>query len=218
MWHIIKNSNKNMTSNIEVLKKYMIDLGLPMTFEQAQKSDLFFDIQLIRRGKDHPKMPAANYTFKTYYITSIEKFDWFIGEIKKCCDMFGLRAYISVNAKSKEEALKKTCERYAHNIVTNDYRSPWKSFSSVCGGLDGEEKRWVVDIDNLKVRESILKFIRNCESKYDDPYVCDIPTRNGCHIITHPFNLQRFNKMCMEENIEVPEVKKNHLTLLYENL
>ena len=56
-----------MTSNIEVLKKYMIDLGLPMTFEHAQKSDLFFDIQLIRRGKDYPNLPSANYDFKTYY-------------------------------------------------------------------------------------------------------------------------------------------------------
>ena len=207
-----------MTSNELLLKKYMIDLGLPMTFELAQKSDLFFDIQLIRRGKDHPNLPAANYEFKTYYITSIEKFDWFIPEIKKCCDMFGLRAYISVNAKSKKEATKKTCERFAHNIVTNDYRSPWKSFPSVCGGKKKKKKRWVVDIDNLKDRESILKIIRNCESKYDDPYVCDIPTRNGCHIIAHPFNLQRFNEVCKKENIEAPEVKKNHLTLLYENL
>lgn len=207
-----------MTSNELLLKKYMVDLGLPLTFNDAEKSDLFFDIQLIRRGKDHPNLPAANYEFKTYYITSIEKFDRIIDEMKKCCDIFGLRAYISVNAKSKQEASKKTCERFAHNIVTNDYRSPWKSFSSVCGGLDGYEKRWIVDVDDLKDYGTIIKLIRMCESRYDDPYVCDIPTRNGCHIITHPFNLQRFNEMCKNENIELPEVKKNHLTLLYENL
>lgn len=211
-----------MTSNTEILRKYMIDLGLPMTFEQAQKSDLFFDIQLIRRGKDHPNLPAANYTFKTYYITSIEKFDWLIPEIKKCCDMFGLRAYISVNAKSKQEATKKTCEVYAHNIVTNDYISPWKSFSSVCGGLIGKEKRWVVDVDDcdgfIDYIEKVKNVIHSCESSYDEPIVTIMPTKSGCHIITHPFNIKRFKDVCDALTIIPPDIKQNHLTLLYENL
>ena len=199
---------------------YMAELGLPYTFEQGEKSDLFFDVQLIRRGKDHPNLPATNYTFKTYYIKCLEEFERRWEEMVTCCDIFQLRAYISVNAKSKEEAAKKTCEKYAHNIVTNDYRTPWKSFSSVCGGLDGKEKRWVVDVDcdDVHYFNTVLECIRKCESKYTDPYVCSLKTKSGFHIITHPFNLQKFNELCKSENIELPDVKKNHLTLLYENL
>ena len=59
-----------MTNNIEIMRKYMEDLGIPDT--QQHRNDLYFDVQLIRRGKDNPDMPAANYNFKTYYIDSIE--------------------------------------------------------------------------------------------------------------------------------------------------
>ena len=87
-----------MTNNIDIMRGYMKDLGIPS--EQKYRNDLYFDVQLIRRGKDNPDMLAANYTFKTYYIDSIELFDKYIEEIKTCCNLFRLRAYISVNAKS----------------------------------------------------------------------------------------------------------------------
>lgn len=213
-----------MTDNFSYIFKYMQDLGIVQTKDDALKTDLFFDVQLIRRGKDHPNLPAANYTFKTYYFDSLESFDKSYDEIKKCCNMFGLRAYVSVNVKSKQEAAKKTLEKYAHNIVMGEYRKPWKDFSSVCGGLDGVEKRWIVDCDNCDkysdyVRE-ICRIICLCDSSYKnpDPLVCTIDTKSGCHIITHPFNLKQFNDLCEYNKIDKPDIQKNHITLLYENL
>lgn len=211
-----------MTNNYLKMYEYMRDLGITQTADEALKNDLFFDVQLIRRGKDHPTMPAANYTFKAYYIDSLDRFDRYWDEIQKCCDIFGLRAYISVNAKSKKEARNKTCERIAHNIVINESRKPWKDFSSVCGSLEGVEKRWIVDVDDCEDIDvqlnKLSKIIRSCESAYEDPIVTTIPTRSGYHIITHPFNMQRYKSMCTEQGIETPEIKKNHITLLYENL
>ena len=211
-----------MTDNFKEMYKYMRELGIVLTKTEGQTSDLFFDVQLIRRGKDHPTMPTANYTFKTYYIDSLEAFEKSYDEIKKCCDMFGLRAYISVNAKSKIEASRKTCERYAHDIVSNDYRKPWKDFSSVCGGLDGKEKRWIIDVDDcedlIEYIKKIIEAIHQCESAYDDPIVTVMQTKSGYHIITHPFNMKRFKDLCDALSIIPPEIKKNHITLLYENL
>ena len=211
-----------MTDNFSYIFKYMQDLGIVQTKDEALKTDLFFDVQLIRRGKDHPNLPAANYTFKTYYFDSLDSFNKSYEEIKKCCDMFGLRAYVSVNAKSKQEAAKKTLERYAHNIVMGEYRKPWKDFSSVCGGLDGVEKRWVVDCDNTnKYSDYVLeicRIIRNCDSAFSDPIVTLFNTKSGCHIITHPFNLKQFNDLCEYNKVDKPDIKKNHITLLYENL
>ncbi len=52
-----------MTNNFDVIEEYLI--------------------LLVRRGKDHPNLPAANYTFKEYYIDSIEKFKKLQPEIMK---------------------------------------------------------------------------------------------------------------------------------------
>lgn len=211
-----------MTDNFSVMYEYMEGLGIVQTPDQALKTDLFFDIQLIRRGKDHPDLPSANYTFKTYYIDNLDSFKKQYDEIKKCCDMFELRAYISVNAKSKREAAAKTLERYAHNNVMGEFRKPWRDFSSVCGGLDGKEKRWVVDCDDCEdfadYIEKVKLSIKSCKSGYENPIVTSIPTKSGCHIITHPFDLHVFNICCTQMCITKPDVKKNHITLLYENL
>jgi len=45
-----------------------------------------------------------------------------------------------------------------------------------------------------------------------------VPTKSGGHIITHPFNTVEFaNKACRCKTVE-GLIKKNGLTLLYENI
>lgn len=214
-----------MTDNIKIMRQYMIDLHIPDT--QLHRNDLYFDVQLIRRGKDNPDLPAANYTFKTYYIDSIELFDKYIDEIKTCCDLFRLRAYISVNAKSKLELSKKTLVKYAEMVSLGEFKKPWRFCDHVNGSLSGKEKRWVVDIDDVYPDMVDIKLlaiydaIRSCTSKWDDPIIVEIPTKTGCHLITHPFNTYEFENECkkrIEDIKEVPGIKKNHITLLYENL
>jgi hypothetical protein len=209
-----------MTNNIDVMKWYMKDLGIPT--EQKYRNDLYFDVQLIRRGKDNPDLPAANYTFKTYYIDSIELFDNYIEEIKTCCNLFRLRAYISVNAKSKLELSKKTLVKYSEMVSLNEFKKPWRFCDHVNGSLSGKEKRWVVDVDDCNNTDkyflTVCDNINKCTSKYENPIVMILPTKTGNHIITHPFNTYEFEKKCKECEIETPGIKKNHITLLYENL
>ena len=35
-------------------------------------SDLFYHLQILRRGKDHPNLSSANRVIKTYYIDNNE--------------------------------------------------------------------------------------------------------------------------------------------------
>lgn len=209
-----------MTDNIKVMRDYMKYLGIPE--KQQYRKDLYFDVQLIRRGKDNPDTPAANYTFKTYYIDSLELFDRYIEEIKTCCDMFHLRAYISVNAKSKIELSKKTLVKYAEMVALEESKKPWRFCDSVNGSLSGKEKRWVIDIDDCEDDNQYLYYVREaigrCSTKYDNAIITTLPTKSGFHIITHPFNTYEFNKHCEDMGIKMPEIKKNHITLLYENL
>ena len=209
-----------MTDNISIMRDYMKDLGIPE--KQQYRKDLYFDVQLIRRGKDNPDMPAANYTFKCYYIDSLELFDRYIEEIKQCCEMFKLRAYISVNAKSKIELSKKTLVKYAEMVALEESKKPWRFCDSVNGSMSGKEKRWVIDIDDCENNKQYLYYVREaigrCSTKYDNAIVVTLPTKSGFHIITHPFNTYEFNNHCKDMGIKTPEIKKNHITLLYENL
>lgn len=211
-----------MTNNFDIIREYVADLGIPQKYNT--RCDLYFDIQLIRRGKDHPDLPAANYTFKTYYIDCLDNFDKYKDEIIKCCEIFGLRAYIAVNVKSKSKSCLDIIAKYASNLSTGDCRKPWKVFGSICGSQTCKEKRWIVDCDeneceDLQYLVSVAKIVINeCESKYEKPIIMTIPTCSGYHIITHPFNLEKFKKMIVENGLKVPEIKKNHLTLLYENI
>lgn len=209
-----------MTDNINVMRDYMKYLGIPE--KQQYRKDLYFDVQLIRRGKDNPDTPAANYTFKTYYIDSLELFDRYIDEIKQCCEIFKLRAYISVNTKSKIELSKKTLLKYAEMVAVEESKKPWRFCDSVNGSLSGKEKRWVIDIDDCENDNQYLYYVREainrCSTKYDNAIVTTLPTKSGFHIITRPFNTYEFNKHCENMGIKMPEIKKNHITLLYENL
>ena len=58
--------------------------------------DIYYHLQILRRGKDHPELPAANRVIKPYFICSLESLDYVEDEIKKLCEFFGARAYINL--------------------------------------------------------------------------------------------------------------------------
>ena len=210
-----------MTNNFEFIKKYMQEQNIPATEEDAR--DLFFNIMLIRRGKDFPDMPAANYTFKSYYIDSIEKLNKVQDEIITCCDMFGLRAYVSVNVKSKEDFTKICTVKFAENNLSGDYKKPWRIIDHVFGSLQAKNKgRWIIDIDKCDDFDNYLNeichIINMCDSKYEQRIIAQIPTKSGIHLITYPFNVKQFADLCESKMLDKPEIKRNHITLLYEDL
>ena len=211
-----------MTDNYNFFRKYMLSLGIPEKKEYI--GDKVFSITLVRRGKDHPDLPSANYSFKHYYIDSIEVFDRYIEEIKTCCDIFKLRAYISVNTKSKKRIQLKCLHVLAENLSDGESKKPWRTFDRAFDITKSENQRWIVDVDDCKdekFAEFVESLIEKCQSSYDKKVVSRIPTKSGFHLITYPFNLQEFNNYWKEgefNNIPVPEIKKNHITLLYESI
>lgn len=210
-----------MTDNFTNFRNFM---QLP----EAEGGDAYYVIELVRRGKDCPDLPAANYHFKNYYIDTLTKYDKVQDEIRLLCRTLRLRAYVSVCRKSFRRVTMNTIAEMARRASLEDFRRPYAIFES-CSGKDvgTDDKHWVVDIDDcmfnthpsVQKRARIIRIVNECEPKGDKIEMM-LPTRTGTHLITRPFNLKQFHCLCKEEleEEEIPDVKKNHLTLLFEDL
>lgn len=189
--------------------------------------DKYYVIELMRRGKDNPDLPAANYHFKNYYIYSWKDYNTYKEEIKTICRLFRLRAYASVNFKLMSQVALDTMAESARRISAHDFKKFYSIFESCSGKFHiRANSLWVIDIDDedLEKWPNVIEDIRNiikndCKSKYDEPIVYKMPTRSGFHLITRPFDKMKFNKRFEELYHEsAPVIKDNHLTLLFEDL
>lgn len=220
-----------MTDNFKRYEEYMRSFGI-IPEKKDESGKYYFSVAIIRRGKDHPELPAANHTFATFYYSNFEKYIRSVEDIRKMCDVFGCRAYGTVVPKNKERLLKQIIVSSAKQMYINEFKSPWRIVEHCSDIMVLDFKRWVVDVDDV-VEDSPLvnelkQIISQCDSKAKNPVDTIFPTKSGAHIITHPFNLNQFSYGLMEKGIATSEdkakkmtnemVKKNHLTLLYENL
>ena len=187
--------------------------------------DIYYHLQILRRGKDHPELPAANRVIKPYFICSLESLDYVEDEIKKLCEFFGARAYINLTPKSIKKTTMLQLKYLAQRAYEGDFKKIWKSWNTCAGEIKGEESRWVVDYDypypeSCHTDDDVWILEANIDSKcepvkmmngkYVSKVIAEIPTKNGVHIITTPFNLQQFKQIYPDV-----DVHKNNPTLLY---
>lgn len=180
----------------------------------GESNNLFMHLQILRRGKDHPDLPAANKLIKAWLVRSKEHLDSLKDEVVFLCEHYKARAYISCAPKSIAKLNTLILRKLADNLHTGNVINPWHVFNSACGELQGVEKRWVVDVDtkNDEMISDIEDEIWTMWVSYSGQShpIKRIPTLNGVHLIVEPFNLQAFHR-----NFPDVEAKKNGLTALY---
>lgn len=208
-----------MTDNFDIYKQFITE---KWSYTDLPEGDSYFAVELIRRGKDNPDMPATNYHFKNYYIRKPEDLDKYKQEIKSLCEILHLRAYASVNIKSFKQVSLDTMAELARRIANNDYRKNYAVFESCSGQYcHSGDKQWVVDCDDCVLHdeypETVKELINSCKPD-GNKIVTEFPTKSGIHLITTPFDRQQFIELCETYDIKNVDIKKNHLTLLYENL
>lgn len=195
----------------------MIDnFNLIKSLLSFESDDVYYHLQILRRGKDHPELPAANRCIKAYFICKLESLDYLEEEIKKLCDFFQARAYINLAPKSIKRTTALQLKYLAQRIYEGDYKKIWKSWNTCAGEIKGEKSRWVVDLDNVSLNNA--EYINNISNYIDnvlEPYninkvITCIPTKSGTHLITSPFNIQKFR-----ESFPSIDVHKNNPTILY---
>ena len=180
---------------------------------EFRSDDDFYHCQIIKRKKEHPELGSNSYIVKTYYIKKIEELDYYRDEMILLATHHNARVQINLNRRSFEKMAFHTQKKIADQLMNRDYRSVRKAYNSCCGKYSNEtNKKWIIDVDeklDLSSLNKISKYINDQQPiglKVEDY----IPTKNGWHIITEPFNLQDFKK-------DYPDldVHKDNPTILY---
>ena len=107
----------------------------------------------------------------------------------------------------KPHKVKEGAIQTYENIVQN----PIKILNSSAGKVKSRNPLWIVDIDDISIRDSIEEFLSGLYIEQRQFFRIEIPTYQGIHLLVPPFNLKLFQS-------EFPniDVHKNSMgTLLY---
>lgn len=187
------------------------DLIRPM-FYFNEVNNMFFHCQIVQRAKDHKPNKVKEGAIKTYFIRSTEHFDRIKDEIILLCEHYGARAYINVAGKDFEAMQKLMLKTLVRNVTENIVQNPRKILNSAAGELKSRFPRWVIDIDDKSILDSVLQWLYDFFELDKNFYLkATIPTVQGVHLIVIPFNLQLFHSIFPDI-----DVHKNSMgTLLY---
>jgi hypothetical protein len=204
-----------MIDNIEIIKPLL-------NFEE--KGD-FYMLYVFKRKKDQPEGERDNHqsvrTIKTYCIESLDHLDRRYEEVKQMCEMFKARAYIHVQKQNHFDVSLNMMVALAQRIQDGNTNQKGL-FDSVVGQIKTQEKRWIIDIDNVSMdgfnhdpyQVSLREYINELQKEVGkDQGMTFIKTRSGFHIITQPFNVMKFKERYPEVDIQ----KKNPTLLYYPN-
>ena len=195
--------------NFDLIKKHINTSG----------ESEFYMLQIMRRSKDQKENGGKRKQtiIKSYFISSAEYLEYKRDEIIGLCEMFNARAYINLNKKSYKQVSLKALEILAGKIAHEEYNIK-TLFESACGqtGACDGMKTWIVDFDSKDLDEldRVKNIIEMVEPKGVSKIVETVPTRQGYHLITRPFNKKAFNEL-YNEKIDVHD---NNPTCLYINL
>jgi hypothetical protein len=178
----------------------------------------FYFVQVLQRKKDHKgeRVGGSNNSsrlIKAYYVHSLDSLANYREEIIKLCEVFGARAYINLNRRNAKDVALELLAEIAHNIKSGHNNYLYRAYSTVCGRHHSDkDKTWVVDIDFDKPIINSRKLMLTLAElePTGNKVIAQIPTKNGVHLITKPFNSQKFSQ-------EFPDidVHKNNPTVLF---
>ncbi len=184
-----------------------------------ESKDEFYFAQILVRGKDGHNEPGINGNNKNrmirmYVIRSLDDLNKFESEIKAICHAINGRCYVHPTKRSFEEVADE-CLRITTDAYLCKANLALKSvYSTACGKtFITKDKQFVIDLDGDDVEnvEKIIQFIEyHCQPFNCIKYQYSVPTAHGLHLITLPFNREKF-----AENYPDIDVHANSPTLLY---
>ena len=188
-----------MINNFNILKPFI-------TFDSP--SDFYF-LQILKRRKDNPGQTGDVQVIHNYFIYSVEQYESLEEKVIKLCTDNNARAYLRLNKRDDYKIGLQALRKSAQLLADGNHKAIKNVYESVCGEFHHDPlKKWIVDIDNENKLKDMIKeqagiqnpsqFYENCMKetfeKLDTiepigPKILGkIPTKNGYHLITKPFN------------------------------
>lgn len=163
-------------------------------------------VQILARAKDAGGkkygVNTSNRLIKTYEISSLDYFDKKRDHIIDLCEKNHARAYIHPQVRATYDCLKEMLKITLDNLENPTIKFQHILRSALCKMHKSRDPKWILDLDNDEmygwtVEQIMLMVAENleeCKKNPKDLYL--VPTRNGTHIITTPFNLKEVNDEC----------------------
>lgn len=203
--------------NFELIKKHLTFVPVEERWldkNGKQMSELrHYDryvIHVLRRPKDCKELVnslgsnESQRLLKTYFIDNLEYFDKKVPAIKELCKANNARAYILLQVRNTRDCLLNLNNKITEVLLKKNYGiKPERLLrQAYCDYHSSRKPVWMLDIDNDKsygwTKDSILDMVKSnlaaCGKNPDEVYV--VPTRNGYHVITEPFNTLVAEKAC----------------------
>jgi len=193
------------------------NLELILPFLKFDDPNDFYFLQVLKRRKENPDLGKDMINLRDYYIFSKDDLVRRMPGIIDLCDSERARAYLRLNVRNSKKTSLETLRRLADMIASGNYNAGWRAWASCSGEFHSDpDKKWIVDIDwkdlesksDLNQISILIKDLQ--EETGRDPMVEMIPTLNGVHIISRPFNMKKFRDFF--PNIDV---HKDNPTILY---
>ena len=157
--------------------------------------DDFYYLQILQRKKENPQLGSNSRVIKNYYIKSPEYLEARYEEIKDLCNFFNARAMLRLNKRSFSKVAFRTIQNVANSMSNGEYEFIAKSYDRACGKCHNDEnKTWIIDLDGI-ITDSYLcevKTLINSSMPIGDKIIVELPTKNGMHLLTKPFDRRAF--------------------------
>lgn len=204
--------------NFELLANKLFDKQNPLP------EDEFYFVQILVRGKDghHVSGNNKNRLVKYYTVSSKEQLLSLKEEIIGIAKAVTGRVYIHPARRSFKEVANVALELTTHTYVSQNWIGMRSVFSTAAGkSFIVRDKKYIVDLDDVDLntpegQERLatvaerIKEIRGKGGNNADKVFLVVPTKSGVHLVTHPFDVDTFQKSFPDI-----DVHKNNPTLLY---
>ena len=193
-------------NNIDLIKPFL---------KWNDPNDFYF-VQILRRKKENPDNTSNSQTIKNYFVHSVNELDAKYSEMKILAQYFHARVYINLNRRNYEHLALHMMKKITDCMINRAYKSIQNGYESICCNFHFEKtKKWVVDLDDDHHDENDKLCIHKLIQKTGGNIHKKIPTPNGVHLITSPFNTQELSEQLSAAGIYMPDIHKNNPTLLY---
>lgn len=157
----------------------------------------FYFLEIIKRRKENPEMVRHASLVRDFYIYSPQEFDDLRGKVIDLCNENNARAYFRLNLRDSKKIAHQYLKRIAELLITEDYKAIPKAYASVCGEFHADpDKKWLIDLDREEGMSDYQFDMHrgNVRAKFKQQggmEIAEIPTKNGVHLITTPFRLDK---------------------------